>query len=67
MKYKRYLLKFKGDPEIVAFLGRHVREQQPDLARARALGKAARALFGVEYEVTSVTLPRPSAEKVKTL
>ncbi len=67
MKYKRYVLKFEGDPEAVAFLARHVQEQHGNLERARALGRAAKLLLGVEYRVTSVTLPRPTAERVKSL
>jgi len=67
MKYKRYVLRFEGDPEVVAFLKRHVEEQQSDLATARSLGRCAEALFGVKYRVTSVTVPRPTAERVKSL
>jgi len=67
MKYKRYVLTFGGDPEVVAFLKAHVKEQHDSLAHARNLGRCARVLFGVDYKVTSVTLPRPTAEKVRSL
>ena len=67
MKYKKYVLRFEGDPETVAFLKKHVAERQPNLGRARSLGRAAELLLGVEYKVTSVTLPRPTAEKVRSL
>ena len=67
MKYKRYILTFKGDPEIMAFLKRHISEQQDSLARARSLGRAAKLLLGVDYKVTSVTLPKPTAERVKSI
>jgi len=67
MKYKKYILTFWGDPETVAFLKRHIKEQQDNLGHARELGRAAKLLFGVSYKVTSVTLPRPTAERVKSL
>lgn len=67
MKYKRYVLKFQGDPAMVAFLKSHVKEQHTDLQTARALGRAAKLLLNVDYEVASITLPRASAEKVKSL
>jgi len=67
MKYKKYILRFTGDPEIVAFLKAHIKEQQDNLGHARNLGRAAKLLFGVSYKVTSITLPRPTAERVKSL
>ena len=67
MKYKRYILRFDGNPETVAFLKRHVSEQQDNLGYARELGRAAEVLFDVKYKVTSITLPRPTAERVKSL
>ena len=67
MKYKRYVLRFEGDSEIVAFLKRHVPEQQDSLGEARELGRCAQALFGVKYKVTSVTVPRPTAQRVRSL
>ena len=67
MKYKQYILTFKGDPEVVAFLEKRIAKKQPNLGHARALGKAARLLLGVEYTVTSVTVPRPTAERVRSL
>ncbi len=67
MKYKKYILTFDGDPDVVAFLKAHVAERQPDLGYARALGRAAKLLLRVDYKVTSVTLPRPTAERVKSL
>ena len=67
MKYKQYILKFEGDPEIVTFLKVHIKEQHDSLSRARDLGRAAKALCGVSYKVTSVTLPRPMAERVRSL
>ena len=67
MKYKKYILRFDGNPEIVAFLKKHIKEQQDNLGHARELGRAAKLLFGVSYKVTSVTLPRPTAERVKSL
>ena len=67
MKYKRYLLQFKGDPEAVTFLKARVKERHDNLGNARELGRAANLLFGVTYKVTSVTLPRPTAEKVRSL
>ena len=67
MKYKRYILTFTGNPEAVAFLKKHIKEQQDNLGYARELGRAAKLLFGVSYKVTSVTLPRPTAERVKSL
>ena len=72
MKYKRYFLKFDSadrerDQEVLDFLRRHVAEQQGDLGRARALGRAAKLLLGVDYKVTSVTVPKPTAERVRSL
>ena len=70
MKYKRYVLHFDGDSEIVTFLERHVQksfEGRGALAAARKKGKAARELFGVEYDAISVTLPEPTAERVRSL
>lgn len=67
MKYKRYVLSFGGDPEVVAFLKRRVPEQQDSLATARELGRCAKVLLGVSYKVTSVTVPRPTAERVRSL
>jgi len=67
MKYKKYILRFTGDPDVVFFLKRHIKEQQDNLGHARELGRAAKLLFGVSYKVTSVTLPRPTAERVKSL
>jgi len=67
MKYKKYVLTFTGNPETVAFLKRHIKEQQDNLGHARELGRAAKLLFGVSYKVTSITLPRPTAERVKSL
>jgi len=65
--YKRYILTFTGDSEAVAFLERRIKKEQPDLATARMLGRAAKTLLGVEYKVTSVTLPHITAERVKSL
>ena len=69
MKYRKYLLSFpKGDPSAVAFLkSRGVAGEQPDLATARAKGRAAKLLFGVEYKVASVAVPRLEAERVRSL
>jgi len=69
MKYCKYILKFKGDPEIVAFLEKHVPRQYEGrgaLANARANGRAAKRLFGVMYETTPVVMAR-AAEQVKAL
>ena len=66
-QHKRYILAFTGNPETVAFLKRHVSEQQPNLARARELGRAAKVLLGVEYRVTSVTVRKPTAERVRSI
>lgn len=67
MKYKTYILTFQGDPAIVAFLKTHVPKRQDNLGHARKLGRAARLLFGVVYNVTSVTRAQPTAERVKPL
>ena len=67
MKYKKYILRFDGNPEVVAFLKKHIKEQQDNLGYARELGRAAEILFDVKYKVTSITLPRPTAERVKSL
>lgn len=67
MKYKRYILTFKGDPETVAFLEKRVAKQQDNLGRARNLGRAAHLLLGVDYTVTSITVPKPTAERVRSL
>lgn len=69
MKYKRYVLRFDGDPAVVAFLKRHVDEQHASLGKAREKGRCAKALFGVEYKVRPITLPKPAqAERpVKSL
>ena len=67
MKYKQYILTFKGDQEVIAFLEKHIAKKQPNLGQARALGKAARLLLGVDYTVTSITVPRPTAERVLSL
>ena len=67
MKYKKYILTFTGDPETVAFLRRKVRKEHGSLGEARALGRAAKTLFGVEYKVASVAVPRLEAERVKSL
>jgi len=70
MKYRKYVLEFAGDPEIVAFLAAHVPRQWDRLGPARAAGRAAEALFPgkVRYrEPKSVLLPRPSVERVKAL
>ena len=67
MKYKKYVLRFEGDSATVACLKAKVPERDDNLGRARELGRAANLLFGVTYKVTSVTLPRPTAEKVRSL
>ena len=64
---KQYTLTFEGDPEVVALLEKHTSKQQEGLGTARALGRAAELLFGVSYKVTGITLPRPTAEKVRSL
>jgi len=67
VKYKKYVLRFEDDPEAVAFLKRKVPERHDSLGTARELGRCAKVLFGVEYKVTSVTVPRPTAERVRSL
>jgi len=67
VKYRKYVLTFAGDPEAVAFLAGHVDKRWPSLEQARARGRAARLLLGVEYKVRSVVVPRPTAEGVKAL
>ena len=67
MKHKRYVLTFDGDPEAVAFLARKLPKQHGSLGKARELGRAAKALFDVRYKVTSVTVPRPTAERVRSI
>ena len=66
MKYKQYVLTFTGDPEAVAFLKRKVARTWPRLGPAREAGRAAAALFDVEYAVTPVERARV-AGKVKSL
>ena len=56
MKYKRYVLRFSGDPEIVAFLEKHISTEHNTLRDAKATGRAAELLFGVEWEWQSITL-----------
>jgi len=67
MKYRQYVLMFKGDPEVISFLRKRVGEQWPALKQARTRGRAARLLFGVEYNVKSVVAPRPVVKRVKPL
>jgi len=67
VKYKKYVLTFTGDPGVVAFLKARVPEHHDNLGTARELGRCAKALLGVDYKVTSVTVPRPTAERVRSL
>ena len=73
MKYCKYILEFEGDPQIVAFLEKHVPRQwegRGALGRARAAGRAAEALFPgkVRYkQPRSVTVARPQARSLKAL
>ena len=70
MKYKQYILTFKGNSEVVALLEKHVPRTYKGpgaLADARKRGKAARALFGVEYEAKSITVPKPTVERVRSI
>jgi len=65
MKYRKYILEFEGDPEIVAFLAQHVKRQYRSLADMRAKARAAELLFGVKRKDASILMPRP--ERVKAL
>ena len=68
MKYKRYILSFKGDPEAVVFLKQKaVSGQYSSLGQARRLGRAAETLFEVDDNVASVTVPRATADRVRSL
>ena len=68
MKYKKYILTFSGDNKAaLSLLRTQISREQDNLGRARALGRAAKLLFGVSYNVTSVTLPKPTAERVKSI
>ena len=58
MKYKRYILTFSGNPEIVAFLEQHLPREYDNLRDAKDRGRAAELLFGVSWEWSSRTLPR---------
>jgi len=61
MKYRKYVLTFRGDSETVAFLAERVRREWPNLGEARKHGRAAALLFGVEYNVKSVVVSGPIA------
>jgi hypothetical protein len=66
VKHKKYLLTFVGDPEAVAFLQARVPKQWDRLGEARARGRAAKLLLGVQYKVTPVEKPRV-AGRVKSI
>ena len=55
MKYKRYILTFSGDHEIVAFLEKHVPREYASLRDAKDRGRAAELLFGISWAWQSVT------------
>jgi len=59
MKYRKYILSFIGKPEIVSFLSNYIQSEWPSLGEARKYGRAAKLLFGVEYNVKSIIVSGP--------
>ena len=68
MKYRRYRIQFSGSQEIVQFLEQNTARQYNNLAAARKVGRAAKALFpSADYEIVSIVTPSPKANHVKAL
>lgn len=65
MKYRKYILEFEGDPEVVMFLKKHVKREYRSLSDMRNIARAAELLFDVKRKDASVIMPRP--ERVKAL
>ena len=65
MKYRRYLLEFEGNPEVVAFLSKHIPREYKTLREMRERARAAELLFDVKRKDASILLPRP--ERIKAL
>jgi len=56
VKYKQYILTFSGDDsEALKLLRQRINSNQSRLRTARELGNAAKLLFGVDFEIESVT------------
>ena len=66
MKYRKYKLEFSGSQEALAKV-QDIPRMWDNLGKARAAGRAAKVLYGLEYSIASILLPRPIAERVKAL
>ena len=66
MKYRKYKLEFSGPQGTLAKV-QDIPRMWDNLGKARAAGRAARELYGLDYSVTSILLPRPTGKRVKAL
>ena len=66
-KYTRYIVKFKGKPEVVTLLTAYVQEAGYTLGEARKLRRAVEDIFGNDVSVGIISLTRPDKPQARRL